>query len=128
MSDDEPISDDEAGVIVDMILRLKAMKETAAYLNAGRRFSSLKLEDLHMKWVKIFKQLVEQRRSPPDMGDLIAEYELRKIKPPMHLVQQEQEAFKALIANLSENDMERIQEGLSEDLDDISWDLAKPSN
>jgi len=30
MSDDEPISEDEAGVIVDMILRLKAMKETAA--------------------------------------------------------------------------------------------------
>ena len=40
MSDDEPIFEDEAGVIVDMILRLKAMKETAAYLNAGRRFSS----------------------------------------------------------------------------------------
>jgi len=93
MSDDEPFSDEMAGTLVNIILRLKAMKETAAYLNAGRRFSSLKLEDLNMKWVKIFKQLVEQRRSPSEMGDLIAEYELRKIKPPMHLVQQEQEAF-----------------------------------
>ena len=81
--------------IAKAVVQCAEMDETNDYVARGRRHRSLKLDQLRTDWVSAFKKwahslgVANSRR----LGELWAEFRLRKIEPPFGQVSDEQRAL-----------------------------------
>src|SRR5476649_706633 len=80
-------------------LQNELLEQTRDYLTRGRRFESLRIDQLNEEWAKAFRQFVRQQIGPHarDMDDAGAELRLRGEEFPTHLVMSEVEQLKAVI-------------------------------
>jgi hypothetical protein len=72
------------------------MARSRRYLELGRRFGDQPIEALSAAWVETYRAARGVPEDPireEDLQDLRCEFDLRGIKPPMHLVAAEAELF-----------------------------------
>jgi hypothetical protein len=87
-------SDDGTDDLADAFLASEQMDETAAYLQRGRHLAHTSIDQLTDQWVAAFRALPvdpseETRR---EFSDLEAEFRMRELPPPAHLVGSELDA------------------------------------
>jgi hypothetical protein len=79
---------DRIDAILQAFMDHQAMEETKSYLERGRRFAGLTVDDLSKGWAAAFTAVCaygdESRET--DLDDLGAELGLRNLKRPEHLV------------------------------------------
>ncbi len=79
---------DSIGAITQAFIDRQAMEETKSYLERGRRFEGLTVEDLNKGWAAAFTSVCadgDESRTT-DLDDCGAELGLRKLEKPDHLV------------------------------------------
>lgn len=86
MSTDE---EDFARNAVNHALAKAQIDSTARYLSEGRQFAELSDDDLNDTWVEAFKGWVRDAGARKASDDADAEMSLRKMEPPLHLVNEE---------------------------------------
>jgi hypothetical protein len=87
-------SDEEDATGVALLLAHSEAEALKGYVERGRAFSALGLEDLEARYVEAFRQWVSARGAPeasPALNDVSAEFQLRSLEPPLHLVRPEME-------------------------------------
>ncbi len=90
--------------------------ETQGYLKRGRQMHGLALPELEKKFVSAVKQVAldeHDNRSRLEMNDALAEYGLRRVLPPYHLIRQETEIMaergRARLAEMTSDERQRIE-------------------
>jgi hypothetical protein len=79
------------GAITQAFMDHQAMEETKSYLERGRRFEGLTVEDLDKGWAAAFTSVCadgDESRAT-DLDDCGAELGLRKLEKPEHLVRRD---------------------------------------
>jgi hypothetical protein len=79
---------DRIDAIVQAFLDHQAMEETRSYLERGRRFEGLTVDDLSKGWAAAFTAVCAHgdESQEADLADLGAELGLRNLTRPEHLV------------------------------------------
>jgi hypothetical protein len=72
-------------LIAHAMIASDLMEQTKNYLEGGRKFESLTLDQLRCKWVMDFKTW-RKTGDPKEMNDTGAELRLRNIEPPFERV------------------------------------------
>jgi hypothetical protein len=80
----------------------KSIERTHRYLAEGRRFEFYTADVLEAHFVKVYREMVllDDDRSWDAVVDLQCEFELRRLKAPMHLVAADFALFKARLERL----------------------------
>lgn len=97
----------------------QAASETQDYLKRGRQMHGLALPELEDKFVSAVKQVAldgDDNRSRIEMNDALAEYGIRRVAPPYHLIRQETETMaergRARLAEMTEDERQRIERAI----------------
>jgi hypothetical protein len=102
------VSADKADDEVRGWLRSETVDATADYIARGRKHQDMPGTDLAAAWISSFRRLSFEFKNPElhaAQADLSAEYHLRAMKPPYHLVI---------------DDMDRLSAGIRRDVEDLS--------
>jgi hypothetical protein len=83
------VDDKSANNLAKALLRSEQMDDTSSYLQRGRQFGQLSSSELDQAWFKAFHSWFETRASGVQQreSDLSAEYRLRNLEIPYHLVE-----------------------------------------
>jgi hypothetical protein len=119
---------DNVGDFTHAFLDNVAMEEARAYMERGRRFREMPIEELNQAWADAFDLVcgLGERTRIEDLSDLGAELSLRGLEKPAHLVQDAMKRAQARVAGFPDNPA-----GLNALRDDIGRFLAemkKPKN
>ena len=79
---------DRIDSMVEAFMAHQAMEDTRSYLERGRQFEGLSVEDLNARWAAAFTAVCAQgdQSQAIDLADFGAELGLRKLKHPEHLI------------------------------------------
>jgi hypothetical protein len=82
------VDQSRATELVMAFLQSDQMDQTSSYLQRGRQFQQLSSSELEQAWFKAFRSWFETRESAREQreSDLSAEYRLRNLEIPHHLV------------------------------------------
>lgn len=111
------VDDKSADDLASALLQSDQMDQTAGYLQRGREFRTLSSSDLEQAWFTAFCSWFETRESSAAQreGDLSAEYRLRNLEIPYHLVENLFAKMQKEIRNSDSEDprvLKKIQEFL----------------
>ena len=86
----------------ELWLQNELLEQTRDYLTRGRRFETLRLDQLNEEWAKAFRQFVRRHIGPHlrDMDDAGAELRLRREEFPTYLVALEVEQLRAAVQSV----------------------------
>ena len=118
---------DEAKRVVQALLESAAMEEVRGYLERGRRFETMSIDDLNNAWARSYETVVgrDDRTQAMDLDDFGAEIRLRGLETPAHLVDDgAMEAAMQRIRDMPDNGREAAKDAIREFLDE----LDKPKN
>ncbi len=103
------------------------MNETKDYLERGRRFAQLSIDQVNEAWTTAFRSYfaTRLRQSALDMDDLAAELRLRGRDPPFDAVQSE---IVGLRAELERVNPDELLPELDRQIDEFLNALRKPPN
>ena len=112
-------------ISAENILALDDMEKTRAYLEGGRKFESLTLDQLGDKWTTAFKAWCSSgyTMDPKESDDAAAEFGLRKIEPPYERVAIEFAEMQEKIRRDSPNNP-----GVLAKIEELLESLKKPGN
>ena len=118
--------DKEAEEMAKAYIASRTMEHTRSYLERGRQYQALDLDELQAKWVVAGEAFLgrDDQSRVREFKDLNAEYRLRKLDLPSHLLQPSIDASVARIKAYSTADLNHFHERLERFVDD----LDKPKN
>ena len=110
----------------DAFLQAQLMEETANYLERGRRFSQVHVDQLNKKWIVAFRGLFVDHDTDfrRDIDDLAAELRLRDFEPPYASVKPE---LDVLHAELVRAGPEAVPPQVAEQIREFRKRRQKPS-
>ncbi|MFZ5780403.1 MAG: hypothetical protein ACOY4R_09425 [Pseudomonadota bacterium] len=97
------MKEDEANKIAQALIAESRMEDAAAYLERGRPYKDLSKEQLEQAWAAAFELYMglNQQEQQHLYRDLAAEFQLRDIEPPTHLVKETLKKLEQRVANMS---------------------------
>jgi hypothetical protein len=125
MTKDDPKPEDRA--LTDEFLVHVLMRETADYVQRGRRFLSLPLSELNERWIAAFRDVIinNLRERIIDMDDLAAELRLRELDPPYDRVAEERAK---MVAELYKLGPDSATPNMMNAIDEFLIARSKPKN
>jgi hypothetical protein len=119
--------------LVEAWLQNKSIEDTKKYVQQGRRFKDLTIEELKSLWLAAFGLFAINLKDGPDRLDLESEFALRGEKIPYELVKAEHEALinKArALGDMIEQDPTLLArfEDLVQELDEFKREINRPKN
>jgi hypothetical protein len=117
---------DRIGAVTQAFMDHQAMEETKSYLERGRRFEGLSVEDLNRGWAAAFTAVCADgdRRRATDLDDFGAELGLRKLEKPDHLVRDAMKIVQQRIRDARPEMFEAVKEAIGKFMDEMD----KPKN
>jgi hypothetical protein len=119
--------------LVEGWLKNQSIEQTKKYVQQGRRFKDLTIEELKSLWVAAFGLFAIKFKVGPDFLDLESEFALRNAKIPYELVKTEREALinkvRAFADMIKQNPTLLARfEDLPEKLDAFEREINRPKN
>lgn len=103
------------------------MEEAASYVQRGRRFADVPIEEINAQWVSVVRAFfADTGGDPTEMSDLGAEIRLRGLLPPEDLVKGEVMAMAVRLKN--HRDDPALKEAIGRRVDEILVQRAEPMN
>ena len=81
--------------LAEALIADKTLESINAYMVRGRCFGGLTEEELNAQWVEVYRAActLQDEKIWGELMDLQCEFDLRGIKPPMHLLAAEADLF-----------------------------------
>jgi len=119
---------DKIEEFTDAFLDHIGMEEARVYLERGRRFRDMPVEDLHQAWADAFDLVCGHgdEKWREDLNDLGAELRLRRLEKPAHLVQDAMKRASARVSSFRGNDEGR--KTVRDDIGRFLDEMEKPKN
>lgn len=107
-------------------LRDIEMKESQSYLERGRQFAAIPVDALNARWAAAFEAATTNagRQAMVEYADLSAEFRLRDLPMPAHLVSETMAVVRQRIYEAEPEDFQVIEEGLRR----FTAEMRRPKN
>lgn len=122
MSDEETVERQ-----LQLLIAASEVEDLAAYLAKGRRMENLSVEQLEAEYVLAFRAWAESEAANemrPALDDAGAEFQLRGLSPPHHLVAEESKQIGAAMAKrvaaLDDDGRETMEENIEQRLEAVT--------
>lgn len=109
---------------LQLLIAASEAEDLAAYLAKGRRMENLGIEQLEAEYVLAFRAWAKSEAADemrPALDDAGAEFQLRGLSPPHHLVAEESKQIGAAMARrvaaLGEEGLETMEENIEQRLE-----------
>lgn len=118
--------EDEADELAKAFLESRNMEHTRSYLERGRSYEELSKQELETKWVAAGNAFIgeDDQGRVSEFRDLDAEYRLRELEAPAHLLKT---ALDKAAKRFSENTEEYMESAMKR-MEGFIDDLGKPKN